>query len=231
MNGVSILPTNSSTPNRPWRTTVVAAVLLVEAALATAVFRHAGTCLVREDALSRADAILVLSGSMPYRAEEAAKLFRQGYAPEVWITRPAAPLEQMQTLGVHYVGEEEYNREILVHEGVPEADIQILPGEIINTEQEIDEASQEMQREGKSSVLVVTSPQHTRRVRALWDLLAGKSQRAIVRAAPDDPFDAAHWWRNTRDALSVTREYLGLLNAWAGLPIRPHTDTNQTHGD
>ena len=226
------MPTTSGAPiRRPRRTTAIAAALLVLAALAGVVFRHAGTWLVREDALARADAILVLSGSMPYRAEDAAKLYQQGYAPEVWVTRPTAPVEQMQTLGVHYVGEEEYNREILVHEGVPETDIHILPGEIINTEQEIEAASQEMRREGKSSVLIVTSPQHTRRVRTLWDLLAGKSQRAIVRAAPDDPFDAAHWWRNTRDALSVTREYLGLLNAWAGLPIRPHTDTNQTHGD
>jgi hypothetical protein len=70
----------------------------------------------------------------------------------------------------------------------------------------------------------VTSPQHTRRVKALWNRLADKNLTAIVRAAPDDPFDAEHWWRNTRDALFVVREVLGLMNVWAGLPVRPHTD-------
>jgi hypothetical protein len=42
-----------------------------------------------------------------------------------------------------------------------------------------------------------------------------------VRAAGTDGFDAAHWWRNTHDALDVVREVLGLLNAWAGLPLQP----------
>jgi hypothetical protein len=41
----------------------------------------------------------------------------------------------------------------------------------------------------------------------------------LVRAATEDSFDAAHWWRSTKDALDVVREYLGLLNAWAGLPL------------
>lgn len=44
----------------------------------------------------------------------------------------------------------------------------------------------------------------------------------IVRAAPDDPFDADRWWRNMQDVLAVMRESLGLLNVWAGLPVRPH---------
>jgi hypothetical protein len=40
-----------------------------------------------------------------------------------------------------------------------------------------------------------------------------------VRAAPTDPFAPGHWWRSTGDALDVVRETLGLLNAWAGLPL------------
>jgi hypothetical protein len=61
-------------------------------------------------------------------------------------------------------------------------------------------------------------------VKALWNKLADKNLTAIVRAAPDDPYDADHWWRNTRDALSVVREILGLMNVWAGLPVHPHSD-------
>jgi len=41
-----------------------------------------------------------------------------------------------------------------------------------------------------------------------------------VRAASEDPFDPRHWWRSTGDALDVVREVLGLMNAWAGLPLR-----------
>ena len=177
---------------------------------------------MRQDTLAPADVIFVLSGGMPYRAEEAAKIFRAGYAKEVWLSRPYTPAEELTTLGISFTGEEEYSREVLIREGVPDSTIHILPGTVVDTEQEIEEASQEMRRDGKSSVIIVTSPQHTRRVRALWRVLVGKQKRAIVRAATEDPFDAGYWWRNTRDALSVVREYLGLLNAWAGLPVRPH---------
>ena len=200
------------------------ALIVILAVIAAGIlgFRGAGRWLVRQDSLAPADAIFVLSGGLPYRAEEAAHIFRAGYAKEIWLSRPYAPVEELTNLGIPFTGEEEYSREVLIREGVPDSEIRILPGTIIDTEQEIEEVSREMRRSGKSSVILVTSPQHTRRVRALWRVLVGAKQRAIVRAAPEDPFDAASWWRNTRDALSVVREYLGLLNAWAGFPVRPH---------
>jgi hypothetical protein len=59
-------------------------------------FRNVGRWLVHEDALSPADAIFVLSGGTPWRAEEAARVFRRGYAPEVWVSRPASPANERQ---------------------------------------------------------------------------------------------------------------------------------------
>ena len=186
-------------------------------------FRHLGRWLSLDDPLSRADIILVLSGGLPYRAEEAGKVFGMGYAPEVWLSRPDSPANRMKDLGVRFVGEEEYNRAILMHKGVPEAAVHILPNPVINTEQEVEEVAGEMHRAGKTRIIIVTSPQHTRRVKALWRKLAGGDSMLMVHAAHDDPFDADHWWRNTRDVLSVVRETLGLMNAWAGLPVRPYT--------
>jgi uncharacterized SAM-binding protein YcdF (DUF218 family) len=184
-------------------------------------FRHAGRWLVLDDPMSRADVILVLSGGLPYRAEEAAKIYAMGYAPEVWISRPDSPAEKMEKIGIHFVGEQDYNREILTREGVPDAVIHVLPDFVVNTEQEVEEAALEMRRTGKTGLIIVTSPQHTRRVKALWGKLAGINLTMLVRAAHDDPFDADHWWRNTRDILTVVRETLALVNAWAGLPVPP----------
>jgi hypothetical protein len=58
-------------------------------------------------------------------------------------------------------------------------------------------------------------------VRFIWHRLVGKDPELIVRYASDDPFDAAHWWRTTSDALVVVRELLGLANASLGFPSRP----------
>ena len=202
---------------------VLLVVALVVCAAGVFAFRGAGHWLVREDALGPADAIVVLSGSMPARAEEAARIFSLGYAHEVWVSRPVSPREELEAMGIHYLGEEDFNRAVLVHEGVPDSDISIFPQPIVNTEQEIEEITGQMRRERIASVMIVTSPQHTRRVRALWRRLAGTDLRLIARGAPEDEFDADHWWRNTHDTFTVVREILGLLNAWLGLPVRPES--------
>jgi uncharacterized SAM-binding protein YcdF (DUF218 family) len=178
-----------------------------------------GRWLVVEDPLMNARAIAVLSGMMPIRAIEAAKLYRQGYAPEVWLTHSSEPRETLQRIGIPFQGEEDYNKYILIHEGVPAAAIHVLEPPIVNTADEIQIINMALDRENDRSVILVTSKAHTRRVRLLWRKLAPKERRAVVRAASADPFDPAHWWRSTSDVLDVVREVLGLINAWAGLPL------------
>lgn len=184
--------------------------------------RGAGRWLIHEDPLVKADEIVVLSGAMPARAEEAARIFQAGYAPVVWVSLPTSPRDELAAMAIPFSGEEDYNRAVLIHQGVPAADIKIFAQPIVNTENEIEEISGQMRREGKTSAIIVTSAEHTRRVRALWNKLAGSDLRLVVHIAPQDPFDADHWWRNSRDTFSVVREYLGLLNARLGLPVRPH---------
>ncbi len=212
----------SARSQHPRRRAIVVLLILV---LVLGIFavRNLGHWLIKQDALEHADAVVVLSGALPYRAEGAAEIFNQGYAPDVWISLAAGPQKQLQEMGIHFVGEEEYDRDVLTHLGVPASHISIFPEEIVNTEEEMAEIAKMMRAQGKHTVIIVTSPQHTRRVRALWNAIAGHDLKAIVRAAPTDPFDAAHWWRNSRDSLAVAREMLGLVNVWAGLPVRPRT--------
>jgi uncharacterized SAM-binding protein YcdF (DUF218 family) len=203
--------------------TIALALALALCAAGVMAFCGVGRWLVREDPLGPADTIMVLSGGVPAWAEEAARIFRQGYAHEVWVSKPESPSGELAEMGIQYLGEDDYNREILIHEGVPEADVHVLPDVIVDTEQEVEEIAKQMHGEGKTSVIIVTSPEHTRRVKVLSRKLAGENLRAIVRGAPQDRFDANHWWRDTRDVFSVVREILGLLNAWAGLPVQPRS--------
>jgi uncharacterized SAM-binding protein YcdF (DUF218 family) len=184
-------------------------------------FRGIGRWLVVEDPLGRSDAIVVLSGGLPYRAVEAAKIFRLGMAPQMWLTRPANPSATLSKMGISFEGEEDYSRAVLIHEGVPDSAIRILVPVIVNTEDEERAIIAEMQATGATRVIIVTSPPHTRRVRALWRHLAPAELALIVRSASGSDYDADHWWRTTRDSLSVMRETMGLLNAWVGLPVRP----------
>ena len=196
---------------------------LVSVALlgALAFFLFVGRWLVAEDPLEKAQAIAVLSGRMPMRAMEAAKLYREGYAPQVWLTHSTEPGATLAAMGISFAGEDSYNLQVLIHEGVPPEAIQVLEPPIINTADELAIISAAMTDEKAATVILVTSKVHTRRVRTLWHHFSQSKGRAIVRAASDDPFDPRRWWRTTGDALDVVREVLGILNAWAGMPLRP----------
>jgi uncharacterized SAM-binding protein YcdF (DUF218 family) len=189
--------------------------------LTAVVFFGVGRWLVVEDPLVKAHAIVVLSGAMPLRAVEAAKLYREGYAPEIWLTHSAEPGETLEEMGISFAGEDHYNKLVLIHEGVPPEAIHLLDPPIVNTVDEIKAAAAALAREKGEAVIIVTTKAHTRRVRLLWRRLAAGPGRAIVRAASGDSFDPRHWWRSTSGALDVVREALGLLNAWAGLPLHP----------
>jgi uncharacterized SAM-binding protein YcdF (DUF218 family) len=204
---------------RRWKRKAICAAMVVS--LALVFFFGVGRWLVLEDPLEKAHSIVVLSGSMPLRAVEAAKLFREGYAPEVWLTRGVEPAASMKAMGIPYVGEDFYNLRVLVHEGVPPEAIRVLQTPIVNTADEVNAVSAELPADQTLPVIIVTTKAHTRRVHTLWRKLAGARGRAIVRGASGDPFDPAHWWRNSSDALDVVREVLGLLNAWAGLLLHP----------
>lgn len=206
------------TPSRR-RWIILSAACCSAIALVLVVFLGVGRWLVVEDPVSKARAIVILSGGLPVRAIEAAKLYHQGFAPEVWLTHSFEPGESLKGMGIPYEGEEVYSTRVLVHEGVPVAAIHVLEPPIVNTADEVKVISMALEHAKDHSVILVTSKPHTRRARLLWRKLAPGECRAIVRAASTDPFDPRHWWRNSSDALDVVREVLGLLNAWAGLPL------------
>jgi uncharacterized SAM-binding protein YcdF (DUF218 family) len=152
---------------------------------------------------------------------EAASIYRQGWAAEVWLTRPPPDAGDiaLRQLGIQLLNEAVYNRAVLERLGVPAAAIRVLSRPAQNTAQEVQVIAEEIQRVGAGQVILVTSKPHSRRVRATWRALIG--EHAIVRYATSDPYDAHHWWRHTADALAVSREVFGLLNMWAGFPVRP----------
>jgi uncharacterized SAM-binding protein YcdF (DUF218 family) len=215
----------STNPGMRTRTrgSVALIALAVVLVLATIVFLGVGRWLVVEDPMEKAQAIVILSGRIPVRAIEAARLYRAGYASQIWLTHPEQPAASLEALGIPYSGEDFFNARVLVHEGVPLSAIRILEPPINNTADEVRAIAAELRRENGSTAIIVTTKAHTRRVRRLWQQLASGQGRAIVRAAAADPFDPAHWWRTTGDALDVVREVLGVLNAWAGLPLHPAT--------
>jgi uncharacterized SAM-binding protein YcdF (DUF218 family) len=182
-----------------------------------------GQWLMVADPLEPAKAIVVLSGRVPFRAMEAASFYREGLAPEVWLTKEVRTPEELalDRLGVPVIRGDAYNREVLERLGVKPEAIRLLDDGVWNTVDEMRLIAGELGRDGGDRVIIVTSKVHSRRVRATWAAIVGGSPKAIVRYAREEPYGARGWWRNTRDALDVSREVFGLMNVWAGFPVQP----------
>jgi uncharacterized SAM-binding protein YcdF (DUF218 family) len=202
---------------------VLLVVLGVAGALVLLGLSRLGYWLVVADALEPARAIVVLSGRVPFRAMEAASIYHQKWAPEVWLTKEVRAAEDvaLEKLGVPVMPKDAYNREVLKRLGVPASAIRVLQDSVWNTVDETRLVARELRANGADRVILVTSKTHSRRVRATWSEIIGASPRAVVRYASEEPYNPEHWWRSTRDALEVSREAFGLLNVWAGFPVQP----------
>jgi len=103
------------------------------------VLRRVGAYLVVEDVLEPVSAIVVLGGSAPLRALEAARLYKDGWAPEIILNQALRreTFYAFSSLGIDLVEQHEYNREALLHSGVPEKAIMVIEEEVENTHAEL----------------------------------------------------------------------------------------------
>jgi uncharacterized SAM-binding protein YcdF (DUF218 family) len=205
---------------RPYAIVVSAATAVL--LLLTIAFTHAGTWLVVADPLQPSGAIVVFGGAVPFRAMEAAAVYKQGWAPEVWMTSGGADNEDLALarLGIIRPSEHVYNQQVLERLGVPHDAIRLLPGSNVNTAAEVSAVGAALEAAGKTRAILVTSKYHTRRVKTLWRALVSNHLEAIVRYTTDEPAVPERWWHTTKDAMAVWREWFALANAKIGFPMK-----------
>ena len=186
------------------------------------VLRSVGTYLVVEDVLEPASAILVLSGRAPLRALEAARLYKDGWAPKIILSQSlrGEDFYALESLGIDFVEQHEYDREALLGSGVPDNAIMIIEGEVENTLAELTTVRRLLHPPEEPILIIVTSNYHTRRAAAIWNYLAEGQVKVLLRwSRSDTSFDAATWWKNRNSIKYLVNEYMGLINYWLGFPL------------
>ena len=217
----------------PWARRILLTMLAVAILLATTspwTLPAIGNWLVVEDTLESSDVIFVHGGHLPFRAIEGAKIFESGMAREVWLLPVAANAERraLEELGIFQRPGHYWSRQVLERLGVPSASIKVIDREVLNTRDEIEAVAAELQDQGLDSVILVTSKQHSRRVRSLWRRSAPEELIARVRWSRSDPFDPNGWWKNTEDGSAVIHELAGMIDAWLGGLLRPERAGDET---
>ena len=200
---------------------VVAALVLVAFAVVAhgPALRLIGRALVVEDPVAKADAIVVVAGGTPSREDAAATLFREGLAPNVVLSNPFTPdrVRDLISRGVRRLDYQGEARVVLEYRGVPAEAIVALSQSVKTTEAELKVVGELARSRGWRRVILVTSAQHSRRVKLVWSRQAPAGIQSIVRVAQDDDFLDGDWWRQRRAAEAVLHEYLGLAAIYLGI--------------
>ncbi len=144
------------------------------------------------DQPQKADMIVVLAGGYE-RPFYGAELFRQGWAPEIWISRPLRNPAELKAaaLGVPIPAEEEINQAVLRRLGVPAARIHLYGDSVLSTANEALALRRAVDLHGKT-ILVVTSRYHARRSK--WIFRHTLPEAEILACAAPDEASSRRWW-------------------------------------
>jgi uncharacterized SAM-binding protein YcdF (DUF218 family) len=174
--------------------------------------------LIVEKPLERADAILMLSGSGVHleRTQKTSLAYKQGIAPKILLTDDGerAGWSRVEQRNPKFV---EIARDSLTAAGVESENIEILPGQVSGTIDEAEALRRKIEQTGWKSVLIVTSPYHTRRSLWIFDKVLKNDgvQIGIVSPLPGDqspmPFV---WWVTSRGWYLVAGEYVKAVYYW-----------------
>lgn len=173
--------------------------------------------LIIEKSLSKADAIVVLSGSAAYveRAGEAAAIFKQGIAPKIFLTNDGLQggWNEKEQRNPYFAERERWE---LIRQGVPEEAIETLPTVLDGTNDEANLLARVSAERGLRSLLIVTSAYHSRR--ALWTFQRAMSRNNVLLdigiESPATGQQTPHsfaWWLSIRGWRMVALEYIKII--------------------
>ncbi len=196
---------------RRWAIRISACALTL---LAVWLLRHpllsaVGDFLIQEDALARADAIIVLGGAPTERGPVGAQLLREGWAPLMICTGERVN----EVLALHGITRTEAALSLDAAR-LDSADVrkaQLL--EVGTSTQEEAEAVRDFAVENSfERIIIVTTEFHTRRAgRVFRKALEPAGITVIMRAAPGTDYMAERWWATEAGLIMVNNEWMKTL--------------------
>jgi uncharacterized SAM-binding protein YcdF (DUF218 family) len=175
-----------------------------------------GRYLITEQPLAKADLILVLAGDSLLRVPEAARLYREGYAPKILLTNEPMQkgAEDLLRMGIRIPDNQETALKILEALHVPQGTVLTIQERADSTRAEMQAVARFVKSHPAQRLIIVTSKSHTTRAYKIFFNGLGPGIHVMMHPVPNDPFDPTRWWRDRRDAKEVLHEYEALIDFW-----------------
>lgn len=163
----------------------------------------AGEYLVQNDEMKPADVIVVLAGEETERVEHGVRLFREEWSKKDRIVMAGGPVVWKYSWA-------SLMREHAVALGVPAGRI-VLEDRSRSTEEDALFTRDILRQSGYRSIILVTSPYHSKRAAIIFRKVFGKDIRVISAPVADSWFSPQDWWKRRRDRATVLNEYSKFL--------------------
>lgn len=196
---------------RRWliRISVLAGILLLIYLFRYPILRGMGNYLIREDPLSEADAVFVLSGNSHDRGKAGARLYHEGFAPNIVCTG-GVKSRDLATFGIDLL-HCYLTQAVLETEGVPVSDIHII-AEGTSTHEEKLAIIRYCRKMKWDKIIVVSSKFHTRRIhKSFRKDMAEAGIELVLRGAAESSFDENNWWNYEDGMIFLNNEYMKIL--------------------
>ncbi len=178
------------------------------------VLESIGGYLVVNHSTNKADLIVCLAGGNVERGLASADLYKRGVAPYIYIAREELPdsYRLLKKMGIYYPESKDLFLMLMRQLGVPESSIIIGTHPVKSTYEEANLIKRIAEKRGFSSILIVTSPFHTRR--AWWTfkrVFKGDRIKLYIMPSPYSEFKKDSWWKRRRYIRKVIIEYQKLI--------------------
>ncbi|MBI2485748.1 MAG: YdcF family protein [Deltaproteobacteria bacterium] len=205
---------------RAKKRTLILLGVLAMVVISIVTFRHTilisfGEYLITQSPLEKADAILVLGGSVPDRILEAVDIYKQGYAPLIILTKGPQPqgYDELLKLGIKVPEGHQLNQIIAEKLGVPESAIVTIGKRADSTYSELQTVYKDfLKKKGLKSIILVTSKSHTTRATIIFNHVTNGEIKVITRPSKYDSFNPINWWKVRRDLGQTLFEYQKLAH-------------------
>lgn len=173
-----------------------------------------GRYLVVQHSIKKADLIICLMGNPVERGLAAAELYEQGMAPRILFAREELPdgIEVLEQKGVHFPETRDLLKMMLQGLGVPKSDLVASEQFVHSTYDEAKLMRDIVHMEGYHSLIIVTSPTHTRRAWLTFRRVFEKDNLEIMMMPSQyTDFKPEDWWKKGKYLKEVIIEYQKLI--------------------
>jgi uncharacterized SAM-binding protein YcdF (DUF218 family) len=178
------------------------------------ILTRVGSYLVMAHPPEESDLVVCMGGGNIERGLAAADLYLEGLAPRILISQQPVPdgYESLGEKGIDYPQEADLLEMLLLDLGIPEQAIIRSDSTIDNTWEEALWAREEVMDRGLKSIILVTSPTHSRRAWLIFrKIFEGSGVRVLSFPSQYSGFNTGEWWKERKYLKEVLLEYEKLI--------------------